>query len=35
MNDNVKKVFDMLGVEPNEVFKIKGCEEKIPQEEEK
>lgn len=24
MNDNVRKVFDMLGVEPNEEFKIKG-----------
>lgn len=23
MNDNVKKVFDMLGVEPNEKFKVK------------
>lgn len=29
MNNNVKEVFDMLGVEPNEVFKIKGCEETI------
>lgn len=29
MNDNVKKVFDMLGVKPNEVFKIKGCGETI------
>ena len=26
MNDNVKKVFDMLGVEPNEKFKIEGFE---------
>ena len=27
MNDNVKKIFDMLGVEPNEEFKIedKNC----------
>ena len=24
MNDNVRKVFDMLGVEPNEKFKIEG-----------
>ena len=24
MNDNVRKIFDMLGVEPNERFKIKG-----------
>lgn len=24
MNDNVRKVFDILGVEPNERFKIKG-----------
>lgn len=24
MNDNVRKIFDMLGVEPNEKFKIKG-----------
>lgn len=29
MNENVKKVFDMLGVKPNEVFKIKGCGETI------
>lgn len=29
MNDNVKKVFEMLGVKPNEVFKIKGCGETI------
>ena len=26
MNDNVRKVFDMLGVEPNEKFKIEGFE---------
>ena len=24
MNDNVRKIFDMLGVEPNEEFKIEG-----------
>lgn len=24
MNDNVRKIFEMLGVEPNEKFKIKG-----------
>ena len=24
MNDNVRKVFDMLGIEPNEEFKIEG-----------
>ena len=24
MNDNVRKVFDMLGVEPNEKFRIEG-----------
>lgn len=24
MNDNVRKIFDMLGVEPNERFKIEG-----------
>lgn len=24
MNDNVRKIFDMLGVEPNEKFKIEG-----------
>lgn len=24
MTDNVRKIFDMLGVEPNEKFKIKG-----------
>ena len=24
MNDNVRKVFDMLGIEPNEKFKIEG-----------
>ena len=24
MNDNVKKVFDLLGVEPNEKFKVEG-----------
>ena len=23
MTDNVRKIFDMLGVEPNEVFKVK------------
>ena len=27
MNDNVRKVFDILGVEPNEEFKIIGFEE--------
>lgn len=27
MNDNVRKVFDMLGVEPNEIFRIIGYEE--------
>lgn len=27
MNDNVRKVFDMLGVEPNERFKIEGIDE--------
>ena len=25
MNDNVRKIFDMLGVEPNERFKIERC----------
>lgn len=29
MNDNVRKVFDMLGVEPNERFKVEGIEEPI------
>lgn len=29
MNDNVKKIFEMLGVEPNEKFKIEGIEEQI------
>ena len=27
MNDNVKKVFDILGVKPNEKFKIEGFED--------
>ena len=26
MNDNVRKIFDMLGVEPNEIFKVDGYE---------
>ena len=26
MTDNVRKIFDILGVEPNEKFKIKGDE---------
>lgn len=26
MNDNVRKVFDMLGVEPGELFKVKDCD---------
>lgn len=30
MNDNVKKVFEILGVEPNEVFKIKDDKNKEP-----
>ena len=25
MNDNVRKIFDMLGVEPNERFKVERC----------
>lgn len=25
MNENVRKIFDMLGVEPNEKFKVDGC----------
>ena len=25
MNDNVRKIFDMLGVEPNEKFRVEGC----------
>lgn len=29
MNDNVRKIFDMLGVEPNEKFNIDGLERKI------
>ena len=28
MNDNVRKVFDMLGVEPNEIFKVDGYDYK-------
>lgn len=28
MNDNVRKIFDILGVEPNEIFKIDGCDYK-------
>ena len=24
MNENIRKVFDMLGVEPNEKFKVEG-----------
>ena len=27
MTDNVRKVFDMLGVEPNEIFKVDGLGE--------
>ena len=27
MNDNVRKIFDMLGVEPNEKFKVDGLGE--------
>ena len=27
MTDNVRKIFDLLGIEPNEKFKIKGDEE--------
>ena len=26
MNDNIRKIFDMLGVEPNEKFKVKDAE---------
>lgn len=29
MTDNVRKIFDMLGVEPNERFKVEGLERKI------
>lgn len=29
MNDNVRKIFDMLGVEPNEEFKIKDGEHDV------
>lgn len=29
MNDNVRKIFDILGVEPNERFKIEGIDETI------
>ena len=29
MNDNVRKVFDMLGVEPNEKFKLKGRDNEL------
>ena len=28
MNDNVRKVFDMLGVEPNEIFRVDGYDYK-------
>ena len=26
MNDNVRQIFNMLGVEPNEIFKVRLCE---------